>query len=54
MIPVGPELIVLVLVVVLLFGAKKIPKLARSVGQATSEFSRGREEIDGELQEVDG
>jgi len=54
MIPVGPELILIVAVVLLLFGATRIPQLARSVGQATSEFSRGREEIDEELQEVDG
>lgn len=43
-IPGGPELIVILLVLVLLFGANKIPKLARSSGQAMSEFRRGREE----------
>jgi sec-independent protein translocase protein TatA len=35
----------------LLFGANKIPKLARSTGQAMGEFKRGREEIEEELQE---
>jgi sec-independent protein translocase protein TatA len=38
----GPgELIVIVLVIVLLFGAKKLPELARSVGRASSEFRKG-------------
>jgi len=47
--PVGPEMLVIALVLVLLFGANKIPKLARSAGQATTEFSKGREEIEDEL-----
>ena len=51
--PVGPEMIVIVLVLVLLFGSSKIPKLARSVGEATNEFEQGREDIEDEL-EVDG
>lgn len=51
--PIGPEMIVILLVLVLLFGANKIPKLARSVGEATNEFERGRDEIEEEL-EVDG
>ena len=37
----GPEWIV---VLVLLFGAKKLPELARSVGKSTSEFKRGMSE----------
>lgn len=47
--PIGPEMLVIVLVLVLLFGAQKIPKLARSAGKATNEFSRGREEIEEQL-----
>ena len=43
-IPAGPELLIILLVLVLLFGANKIPKLARSTGQAIGEFRRGREE----------
>jgi len=38
MLPFGPELIVLLAVVVMLFGSKKIPELARSTGEAVSEF----------------
>ncbi len=52
-IPVGPELLIIVLVLVLLFGANKIPKLARSTGQAMGEFKKGREEIEDELKEMD-
>jgi sec-independent protein translocase protein TatA len=37
----GPEWIVVLVVLVLLFGAKKLPELARSVGRSTSEFKKG-------------
>jgi sec-independent protein translocase protein TatA len=50
--PGGPELIVVLLIVVLLFGANKLPKLARSSGQAMGEFKKGREEIEEELQDM--
>ena len=43
-IPAGPELLIVLLVLILLFGSNKIPKLARSSGQAIGEFKRGREE----------
>ncbi len=38
------ELILIVLVVVVLFGASAIPKLARSIGKAKTEFEKGIEE----------
>jgi sec-independent protein translocase protein TatA len=37
----APELIVVLLVVLLLFGSTKLPKLARSLGQASQEFKQG-------------
>jgi sec-independent protein translocase protein TatA len=37
----APELIIILLVVLLLFGSTKLPKLARSLGQASSEFKQG-------------
>ncbi len=50
--PVGPEVLVILLVLVLLFGANKIPKLARSTGQAMGEFKKGREDIEDELKDM--
>jgi sec-independent protein translocase protein TatA len=47
--PGGPELLVILLLAVLLFGADKLPKLARSSGQAMGEFKRGRDQIEDEL-----
>ncbi|KAB1188907.1 MULTISPECIES: twin-arginine translocase TatA/TatE family subunit [Haloferax] len=47
--PGGPELLIVLLIVVLLFGANKLPQLARSSGQAMGEFRRGRQEIEEEL-----
>lgn len=45
----GAELIWLVVIVVLLlFGAKKIPELARSMGRAKGEFEMGKVEADKE------
>jgi len=42
---VGPETLVIVLVVVaLIFGASKIPQIARNLGQAQSEFKKGLKE----------
>lgn len=39
---IGPvELIVLLLVVLLLFGSTRLPKLARSMGEASREFKKG-------------
>ena len=37
----GPELLIVLAVVLLLFGAKKVPDLARSLGQAKREFEDG-------------
>lgn len=40
----APELIVVLLVLLLLFGASRLPKLARSMGQAGKEFKEGLRE----------
>ena len=37
----GPELIIIAFVVLLLFGAAKIPQLMRGMGQGINEFKRG-------------
>lgn len=51
-IPMGPEVLVILLIAILLFGANKIPKLARSSGEAIGEFQKGREEVEQELEEI--
>ena len=41
----GPlELLLILLVVLVLFGAKRLPDLARSLGKSLSEFKKGKEE----------
>jgi len=40
----GPELLVILVVVMLLFGASKLPDLARSIGASAKEFRKGMEE----------
>lgn len=40
----APEIILILVVLLLLFGAKKLPELARSIGRSTSEFKEGMKE----------
>jgi len=47
----GPDMMVILLIVFLLFGAKKLPELARGMGRAVKEFSAARDEIERELTE---
>ncbi|WP_417750436.1 twin-arginine translocase TatA/TatE family subunit [Salinibaculum salinum] len=51
-VPGGMEMVVILLIAVLLFGANKIPKLARSTGEAMGEFKKGRQEVEQELEEL--
>ena len=45
----GPDLIIILGIFLLLFGAKKLPELARGMGQAVKEFSKAKDEFDREL-----
>ena len=45
----GPDLIIIMLIVLLLFGAKKLPELARGMGQAVREFSKAKDEFEREV-----
>lgn len=46
----GPEMIILIFVIIiLLFGANKIPELAKGLGRAIGEFKRGKIEIEREI-----
>ncbi len=48
----GPEMIILIVVVgILIFGAAKIPKLAKTFGKAKGEFEKGKIEADRELKD---
>ena len=38
------EILVILVVLILLFGAKRLPELARSIGKSLSEFKKGRQE----------
>jgi sec-independent protein translocase protein TatA len=42
----APELLIILVVVLVLFGGAKLPKLARSLGQAQKEFKDGLKESD--------
>jgi sec-independent protein translocase protein TatA len=45
----GPDLLVILFFVLLFFGSKKLPELARGLGRAVREFTVPREEIEREL-----
>ena len=47
---VGPDLLILLAVVALLFGSSQLPKLARSLGSAKAEFERGLRDDTAETQ----
>jgi sec-independent protein translocase protein TatA len=42
----GPDMIVILLIVLLLFGSKKLPELAKGMGRAVKEFSAARDDIE--------
>lgn len=42
-----PELIVIFLIVVVLFGASRLPQLGRGLGEGISNFKRGLKSADG-------
>jgi sec-independent protein translocase protein TatA len=46
------EIILILLVVLLLFGAKKIPELARGLGKGMSEFKKGLKDVENEIKDA--
>ena len=50
----GPDLLIILLIVLVLFGAKKLPDLARGLGQSMNEFRKAREDIGRELHNEGG
>lgn len=51
--PQGPEWIIIFVVVLLLFGAKKIPELARGLGKSMGEFKKAREDFEREIKSAE-
>ncbi len=45
----GQEIIVIALVILLLFGGKKIPELMRGLGKGVSQFKKGMKDIEDEI-----
>lgn len=45
----GPEIFIVMIVVLLLFGAKKIPEVARGLGKGMNEFRKATDEIKKEI-----
>jgi sec-independent protein translocase protein TatA len=47
----APEIILIVLVIVIFFGAKKIPELAQGLGKGIREFRKAAREIEEDVQQ---
>lgn len=45
----GPEIFIVMIVVLLLFGAKKIPEVARGLGKGLNEFKKATDDIKKEI-----
>ncbi len=50
--PGGTELVIIVMVILLLFGGKKIPELMRGLGKGISEYQKARKQIETEIQQT--
>jgi sec-independent protein translocase protein TatA len=50
--PSGPELIIVVLIILLFFGAKRIPELARGLGKGIREFKDATKEVKKEIDDT--
>ena len=47
------EIILILLVILILFGAKKIPELAKGLGKGMSEFKKGLKDVESEIKDAD-
>lgn len=50
--PTGGELVIIFIIVLLLFGAKKVPELFRSLGKGVKEFRKAKTEWEQDISEV--
>ena len=49
----APEIIIILFVVLLLFGAKKLPELAKGLGKGIKEFKKASNEVTEEIDKND-
>jgi|YNPMSStandDraft_1061717.scaffolds.fasta_scaffold222929_2 sec-independent protein translocase protein TatA len=50
---IGPgQILLIIILIVFLFGGKKIPEISRALGRSMAEFRKGREEAERELAEA--
>ncbi len=47
------EILVIALIILLLFGGKKIPELMKGLGKGVKSFKEGMKEVDDELKDLD-
>ena len=51
-IPGGAEVLLILFIILLLFGAKKLPELSRSLGKSLGEFKKGKEDLEKEIRNI--
>ena len=50
--PGWPEIMFILLIILVLFGAKRLPELAKGLGQSMNEFKKARDEFDREVKKT--
>lgn len=48
-----PELVIIVFIILLLFGPKKIPELMKGIGKGVSSFKKGMSDIEDEIKDIE-
>lgn len=48
----GPELLIILVIILLLFGAKRLPELARGLGKSMKEFKNATQEVQDDFKEA--
>lgn len=48
----GPELLIILVIILLLFGSKKLPELARGLGKSMKEFKKATQDVQHDFQEA--
>jgi len=49
----GPDFLIILLIVLIIFGPKKLPELARGLGQAMNEFTKAKDEMHRQIVSAD-